>query len=753
MNGFSENSVVVEPRRYNLSERDDYFIDGIECRLIASDHRQHVFKQRSGSAEIKLFDHVQFSERLVDGSIVIRKRNTLSNSAKDRRQDRSILRNLPLSERERILFYRELCRYFDDKKVEWEKGLIDSKVNLGKACLDWLLPEAQAELKKAFNTRARSGKQQPRFNQELPSTRHFARLYRAYQRHECSGEAFVHRYRNGVTRARRTNPDELLIRNPYVLGYASPRRPSMAHQYGEYFKRIRAENKTRGEKNLPLLTPVCRKTFEKDISELDQFHVTAQRDGEKVALAKYKSSGIGFDYVYPLERVEMDEWKLDLIVILTDLGVWETLNEEERKAVERARLWATVAIDVATRCVLALKLHDRDPSGDMAIETLELALTDKSAIADFIGAACSWPYHGMIETIVTDNGAAFTSESFQTAALDLGIELMRPKAGDARARPHIERSFKTFSQTFLNEYSGRTFSNVLEKGDRDPKEEATLFADTIAHGILRQAIDIYHRTGHENLGGESPRSAWLRMTRQHPPEEAPDRDTLRACLGIDAERTVNSEGIRFLGLQYNSEHLQKHLHGKKALCRIDRLDISTISVWNGKLHEWFDVTANIAPPSDMSIYEWAIIGTRHEAEHGANVALEMDMAAEAAVDVRNSARIAELRSGINPLHNRGSDRAWLEWLDKERFASLRTIKRQSSPHKRIDLTAPREEDGKQYERPAFWDLADPVPEEDRYQRDEDKSDGSNVPGDDPVKVEDPRIDTWSDDDASDISFE
>ncbi|EFO30186.1 putative integrase catalytic subunit [Roseibium sp. TrichSKD4] len=747
-----ENSATFTPQRYSLSDRDSYSIEGIECRLIASDDHQHVFKQRSGASEIRLFDHVQFSEALMDGSIMIHKKKTLSRSATDFRRSNTNLRDLPAKEKERILFYRGLCKFFDAKRVEYEQGICAQKVNLGATCLEWLLPQAKDELRSVYNQKGRSGQAEQRFNLNLPTSRHFARLYRAYQRHAGSTEAFVHQYRSPSTRAGRTNPDELQIRNQFVCGFASPKRPSMAHQRREYERHIRKENARRRELSLPKLKPVCRKTFERNISELDQFNVTAQRHGEKYALAKYRSSGIGFDYIQPLERVEMDEWKLDLIVILTDLGVWSTLAEEERAAVKRARLWATVAIDVATRCVLAFKIHLKDPCGETALETLELALTDKSEIADFIGASCSWPYHGMIETLVTDNGAAFTSEIFETGALSLGIELTRPRAGDARARPHIERSFKTFSQTFLNEYSGRTFSNVLEKGDRDPKKEATMFADTIARGILRQAIDIYHRTGHENLGGESPRNAWMRLTHKHAVEAAPDRDELRACLGIDQEGVVGSEGIHFLGLKFNSEYLQTHLFGETVPYRVSRLDISTISVWNDKLNEWVDVKATVAPPPDMSIYEWTIIAGRHEAEHGANVALDIAEADKAAQDVKQDARVAELRAGINPLHDRGKDRKWLERLNNQRFSSLRVIEGETAPKKTIDLSSPRGKEGETYERPVHWVEADPVQQPIRYQRQEEE-DVSIESEKSSANFEDPVAETGSDDDASDISFE
>lgn len=748
-----ETRATVALRRYNLSDRDIYSIDGIECRLIGSDRTQHVFKQRSGSAEIKPFSHVEFAEAIAEGSIVIHRRKTLSKSACKGRTNGRLLRDLPEKEQERVLFYKGLCQYFAAKQVEAEQGFINEKVNLGKSCLEKLLPEAKSYLQKEYNSSIRGG-QSLRFDLAIPSTRHFARIYKSFQENGGNAQAFAPKYRGSSTRARRTNPDELHIRNQYVLGYASPTRPTMAHQYEDYKAHIKVENGNRYKKGLSELRVVCRKTFEKDIDGLNKFHVTAQREGEKAALAKYQASGVGFEYIYPLERVEMDEWKMDLVVVLTDLGVWQTLTREEKAAIKRARLWATVAIDVATRCVLAIKMHDREPCADMPVETLELALSDKSAITEFIGAGCSWPFHGMIETIATDNGAGLKSLEFEIRAQDLGIELVRPAAGNARARPYIERSFKTFSQKFLNEYSGRTFSNVLEKGDSDPKAEATMLADVFVHEILRKAIDIYHNAPHENLCGEAPRHAWFRMCRDHFPEGAPDRDEMRTCLGIDQKRTVGTEGVRFLGLQYNSQALQMALFGEKVLVRIDRLDISKVSVWNGRNHEWLHLEATIAPPPDLSIYEWVMATAHHEAELGRNTKIAMDDAVDTVNNFREGSegrKIAELRAGINPLHNRGSDREWLEDLEKKRFASLTVVMGGKSPTPLVDLTISQKQRETPHDRPVFWDQEPPQPEPDRYKYAEDKDDDAAETTN--TQETDNKPDGFGhDDDTSDISF-
>ena len=313
-----------------------------------------------------------------------------------------------------------------------------------------------------------------------------------------------------------------------------------------------------------LAETVHRSTFEEGIGRLDQFHVLAARKGEKFALARYRTDSGGHRPAKPLERVEIDEWQVDLMTLLVEVGVWKTLTPKEMAAVERSRLWCTAAIDVASRCILAAKLHDRDPCGDTAVEVLELALGDKSRLADQVGAASSWPYGGKIDALVSDNGSAYRSARFMTAAFDAFVEIVRPEAGQALRRPHIERFFGTLSTQFLHWYHGRTFSDYLRKGDHDPQAEATVCADAFAKGFLRQLIDVYHNTPHSELAGQTPHAAWMRLANKHGAPPAPGPKHMRRAFGLEFRRKVDKRGLRFLGLQYNSSEVQEHF-GKELL--------------------------------------------------------------------------------------------------------------------------------------------------------------------------------------------
>lgn len=236
---------------------------------------------------------------------------------------------------------------------------------------------------------------------------------------------------------------------------------------------VDARNLERAALGQPLLVKPSRKSFEKLIKGLDPFFVTARREGEAAAREKFRITVEGIDVERPLERVEMDEWKVDLMTLLVHLKVWERMTVVERKAVLRSRLWATVAIDCATRYILAIKFFATAPNAESAAATLEMAVMDKSRL-NFLFGSDSWIGHGTPEQVVTDGGSAFISFEFRRMLADLGIAHSLPPAGEAKLRPYIESLFKSLSVQLLHWFEGRTFSDYLEKGEYDPQENASI---------------------------------------------------------------------------------------------------------------------------------------------------------------------------------------------------------------------------------------------------------------------------------------
>jgi len=739
-------SVTGYVPNWRLAPDAMYRIDGFDYRLLESDGKAHSFQATAKPYQAISLSQPDFVSKHESGAIEIephflsRQKSYLRTLNKDFR-----VRDLAPREQERVLFAYLLCQGYELMLGEKQRGLRSEKVNLGKACLSWLLPKVQAELVAAHNENARKG-DDLRFSKKLPSSRQFVRDWRKYE--ACrTPAAFARLYRGSSTRRKNANPVELHIRRRIQAAYACPKRPTEAALLKRYIGILHRLNRGLKAQGQPLLTAVSRKTFSKGIAELDPFHVTMMREDKKAALARFGTGSGGFGQFRPLERVEFDEWLIDLQTLLVDLAIWKDMTPKERMAVTRTRLWVTVAMDTATRCVLAFKIHAKDPCADTAIEVLELALTDKSRIADYVGAACSYPYSGEINTILPDNGSAFRSTAFLTAANDAGAELLLPQAGTPQARAHLERSFRTFSNQALHWFAGRTFSNVLEKGNANPEKAATVCADQFAKGFYRYMIDQYHHTPHSGLGGETPHDAWMRLTAKYPIRPGLSRDNMRRTFGLEFKRKVSSHGIPFLALPYNSRQLQGHV-GETVLFRVNRYDLTKITFWDGR--HWIDVDCELPVPENLTVYELEYAKREFDARFAGNKEMHLDFVADAAAALREIGHASDVAAGISVLADRASERDRLNRLDRERFG-FRIKKLNAAPaepRRLLDLTRASDSDGEVFDLPAAYRDSPVVSRPDRYDFKDD------VKGKD--QAAEPQFDddhSSSHDDNVDIDFE
>ena len=121
------------------------------------------------------------------------------------------------------------------------------------------------------------------------------------------------------------------------------------------------------------------------------------RYGVKHAMSKMRPVGRGLEVSRPLERVEVDEWKIDLMTILAQSGLLALFEHEELEALgltdAKGRWWLVAAIDCRTRVILGMKLT-KDPKTSSAVECLRMVVSDKGQFADAVGAVTPWSQFG-----------------------------------------------------------------------------------------------------------------------------------------------------------------------------------------------------------------------------------------------------------------------------------------------------------------------------------------------------------------------
>ncbi|NSY99762.1 hypothetical protein G6M70_04235 [Agrobacterium tumefaciens] len=226
---------------------------------------------------------------------------------------------------------------------------------------------------------------------------------------------------------------------------------------------------------------------------LEDLHVAAAHHGDDAAKDDFQMTGAGQRRYKPLERIELDEHKLDLMLLLKGTRLWGKLHDDVQKKIEAMRFWVSVAIDVGTKSILAMRILDGDPGGRSAIETLRMACSPKEGTALFAGSESPWPMYGKPGIVATDSGAAYNQRDFQMVVVSLCDAHLIPPVRNARLRGTVERYFRTFNDRYMHLFPGRTYSNPIMRGAYDSKANAAMDFEEFARHLVRLIVDAYAR--------------------------------------------------------------------------------------------------------------------------------------------------------------------------------------------------------------------------------------------------------------------
>ncbi|MBB4232200.1 integrase catalytic domain-containing protein [Rhizobium mongolense] len=523
------------------------------------------------------------------------------------------------------------------------------KVTLGRDCLKVLLPIIYNAVEKKWKPTSGT----TTFTlYKFPKERQFKRLHDLYVAGNCDPRVLVSRKNGPGSHATNAHPADLENWVKHARLYADKKRPSMRACFGELGKTVERLNEELPEGARRYKKP-SRNTFEALIKGMGEFFLHAARYGEDAATKKFAPVREGLTVFAPGQRVEMDEWKIDLFTLLAMTSAWKLFTTEERKALKKIRLWVTVAIDVATRCILALRFSTRAPSAHSSLAALEMVVTSKEHIAEVAGAESRWIHSLIPQEIVTDAGAAFIDASFRAAVATLGCIHTIPPAGMASARGTIESVFRTFGQRYLHYFEGRTFSSPEDRGDYDAEARVVLNVDELCRALTRAIVDIYHHEPHGGLGGETPANAWLRLSREHAMIPPLDQRQRRRIFGTVISRTISARGIRFLNIHYQSPALPRLWAERAAIpnsptpsvdIRVDRFNIRTISYHDG--FDWVDLDTELNLPDNISVWEWTGALDAVAKTHRKNAKINLSTLVKAVNDLRKSGEAAAARAEL-----------------------------------------------------------------------------------------------------------
>jgi putative transposase len=576
------------PRRH-FGPFDRIIMEGVAYRCVETNDDGHIFQAAHDEKVRKAVSHDDMpAEEDKAGYQHDRKWYGLGDLKARLHAGVACLTHLPSKERNRILFKFEWATEFmrleeEDKTINRGDDSIKAAIPRIKAVL-----EERAAIAAANGRRKRAGRPQGE-KVDVPGPKRLLEWVNMLVEADLNPLALQDNFSKSGNRNPKIRPEAVDLVDEFLDRYLVPREPSIRGLRIDMEVELLSRNEKRvAEGKAPLKLPSYEYIRQK-VDDLPKFEVMACRKGIEKAMKKFRPVGEGIVDVYrPFQHCEMDHWNIQLHVICKLVGIWDEMTDAQKAAVEKARYVLGMVVCRRTRCIAALRLT-RTATAQSAVELLEMAVTDKREYALGAGAVTPWDIYGTMGWLFADGG--FANWEFKIALACLGINFEVPPAGLAHMRGMIERSFRMMHEGVVARFDGRTFQDIVRKGDYDSEGRAGNFVDELATALVRYAVDVHHNTPHPSLNYETPRECWIRLTKEVGVDPSPDWHKRRNVFGIDIKRTLGPAGLRFLNVQYRSQKLHEHFkqHGIIEMdVRVHELNMGAISAKIDETH-WLTI--------------------------------------------------------------------------------------------------------------------------------------------------------------------
>lgn len=627
----------IEPKAYSylpirVRSFDRVIVHGTNYRLSSSTSGSMTLQTLEDDPRFATFTDAEFYELHEKGFARVLEDDL---AAKKLRPDAVPYRIAKPHKRAKAVFYEQLILEYE-RLADEDGGLPRTVKDLGPKMRDLALAALN------LTAAAMSGEKIQVF--KPPSVGHFNKMYAKYRDGNRKISALVSRD-SGPHRTHRVDADSLALWQKHADLYAHKDRPTKKDKLDDLLGELDEENKARKADGRHTLTPPSKKVFYRLIDSLGAYYIHSERFTPEEADRIYRPTTGGFSLLLPGDRVDIDEKRVDLMVLLQYAHVWDTLTDEEKNIVERIKLWVVVAIDLATRYILAMRFCIA-PNTETTIDVIRMAMSDKRETSRYVGAISEWIGRARPKNIYTDNGSGLANEAVADILAHCEIGNLHPEAGQPEARGHIESSFRTHRRV-VRHFGGRTFKDIIEKSKYNPVNSASLPVDEFEKVYVRAFLDIYHNSPHDGLGGETPHNAWVRQTRLHKMRPFIEPDVMRHIFGMTVERVLTRDGLQFMGIPYHSDVLSKWFMTEgpvEVLINVGTEDLGSISFQKGE--DWFIAENQIGLAPGISLPEWMTIWDRLTVEFGKSTALTLDHFYQGIRDARASGESAALN---NPL--------------------------------------------------------------------------------------------------------
>ncbi|MGR5432498.1 Mu transposase C-terminal domain-containing protein [Vibrio owensii] len=343
-------------------------------------------------------------------------------------------------------------------------------------------------------------------------------------------------------------------------------------------------------------------SFRKRLRKHSEYEKILLRKGKSAADSTFRKVGQRPATTRALERVEADHTRLDLFVI------------DERHGIPLGRPWLTLLYDTHTKSIIGFYLGFEPPSYLSVSLALENAILPKDYVKDlYPSVEGRWPCYGLPEHLIVDNGAEFNSRDFKIACKALKVKVKKNPTKKPWLKGSVERYFRTINNRLLSRIPGKSFTNVFERKDYDPLENAVIDSLLLQEMIHIWIVDIY-QNGKNGLENNIPNLSWIDAVNSSVPPRPFNgtREELKFNLGKNYQVTLDKNGVR-LGttIRYSSARLARYFGSQtcssrksvKVHIKYDPSCLGRIYVLDEIKEEFFAVEAVDADYA-YSVSEW-----------------------------------------------------------------------------------------------------------------------------------------------------
>lgn len=225
----------------------------------------------------------------------------------------------------------------------------------------------------------------------------------------------------------------------------------------------------------------------------------------------------------------------------------------------------TAIIDVATRSILGFEIGFMPPSSDSVGRCLKHAILPKDL--SWVGhhpdgtpiIKNRYPMYGTLSQLKCDQGAGFISQHTRDNAYRCGTALTVLPPATPAMKGHIERFFGTLKRGAFGKSIGllpkALVDGLSKSGKSGRKDPIVMTLHELRLLLTFWIVEVYHQTPHSGIG-MTPHEAWeLKTAEKFVPPPRP-RQEIDLLIGqYEPSRTINANGIRLFGLEYNSDAL------------------------------------------------------------------------------------------------------------------------------------------------------------------------------------------------------